>query len=97
MGTYFKRSVVIAVAAATVVAPVSVGLLNAASQGLARPKCGGRVATIVGNSRANETHGTSGADVIVGLGGHDDIEGRGGNDVCRRGDGERLTPQPARG
>lgn len=47
----------------------------------ARPKCYGKVATIVGTERDDKIVGTAGADVIVGRGGMDRIYGGGGNDV----------------
>lgn len=47
----------------------------------AKPKCMGKTATIVGNSRGETINGTKGADVIVGNGGNDVIDGKGGNDV----------------
>ncbi|MCB0873038.1 MAG: hypothetical protein KDC36_06630 [Thermoleophilia bacterium] len=54
-------------------------------------RCGGRVATIVGTSRADRLRGTRGADVIAGLGGNDTIDGLGGNDLVCAGPGNDLV------
>lgn len=53
----------------------------------ARPRCGGKRATIVGTARADEIVGTSGTDVIVARGGADTIRSRGGSDLICAGDG----------
>jgi Ca2+-binding RTX toxin-like protein len=52
--------------------------------------CGGRQATIVGNSAANSLRGTSSRDVVAGLGGRDTIRGLSGNDVLCGGAGRDL-------
>ena len=52
-----------------------------------RPKCYGKVATIVGTERDDDIVGTAKADVIVGRGGRDIINGGRGNDVLTGGDG----------
>ena len=55
------------------------------------PRCGGRVATIVGTPGRDRLRGTRRADVIVGLGGRDLIRGRGGRDIiCGRKGNDRL-------
>lgn len=46
-----------------------------------RAKCGGKRATIVGNSKRNRIRGTRRRDVIAGLGGNDVIRGLAGNDI----------------
>jgi hypothetical protein len=51
-------------------------------------RCGGLVATKVGNARANVLNGTPERDVIAGLGGNDTIRGLGGNDVLCGGKGK---------
>ena len=57
----------------------------------ARPKCGGKRATIVGTAGPNELDGTKGNDVIAGLGGVDRLRGLGGNDIiCGGGGGDFL-------
>ncbi|HYI35199.1 MAG TPA: hypothetical protein VEX39_01220 [Thermoleophilaceae bacterium] len=58
----------------------------------AKPKCGGKTATIVGTAGRNRIRGTRRADVIVGLGGNDDIVGGRGRDVICGGSGrDRLS------
>jgi RTX calcium-binding nonapeptide repeat (4 copies) len=60
-------------------------------------RCGGLVATKVGNARANVLNGTPERDVIAGLGGNDTIRGLGGNDVLCGGKGrDRLIGGPGR-
>ncbi len=55
--------------------------------GGAKPKCGGKVATIVGTPGPDRILGGRRADVIVGLGANDTILGAGGNDVICSGSG----------
>lgn len=52
-----------------------------------RPKCRGKVATIVGTPRDDDIVGTAKADVIVGGGGVDSIYGASGNDIICGGPG----------
>lgn len=52
-----------------------------------KPRCGGKVATIVGTAGKDRLRGTRRADVIVGLGGGDTITGGGGKDVVCGGPG----------
>ena len=52
-----------------------------------KPKCGGKIATIVGTAGNDVLVGTPGNDVIVGLGGNDRIRGGGGRDVICAGAG----------
>lgn len=52
-----------------------------------KPKCGGKIATIVGTSGNDTLTGTNGADVIVGLGGNDKISGGTGKDIICGGAG----------
>ena len=51
-------------------------------------RCGGRLATLVGTTRADSLEGTSGDDVIVARRGSDTINGRGGADVICGGIGD---------
>lgn len=61
------------------------------------PKCGGKVATIVGTPGPDVLRGTPGPDVIVGRGGNDVIRGRRGRDVICGGPGrDRLMGGPGR-
>jgi glucose/arabinose dehydrogenase/Ca2+-binding RTX toxin-like protein len=55
-----------------------------------KSRCGGRAASIVGTSGADDLNGTGRADVIAGLGGNDRIRGRRGNDRICGGDGADL-------
>jgi trypsin len=67
---------------------------GAQTQAPARPRCQGRVATIVAVA-GRPTVGTPGADVIVGTAGNDVIHGRGGNDIiCGGGGRDRLIGGP---
>lgn len=60
----------------------------------ARPRCRGRVATIV-TVAGRPTVGTAGADVIVGTAGSDTIRSRGGNDIiCSGGGRDRVIAGP---
>jgi Ca2+-binding RTX toxin-like protein len=63
------------------------GLVSARALTVVPPRCGGRLATIVGTSRRDTLRGTASRDVIAGLGGNDVIVGRGGNDVLCGGPG----------
>ena len=47
----------------------------------AKPRCGGRVATMVGRAKHDVLTGTRGRDVIAGLGGNDTVKGLRGNDL----------------
>lgn len=58
-----------------------------ASSDDARPKCRGKVATIVGTPKDDEIAGTAKADVIVGGGGMDRIYGGRGDDIICGGPG----------
>ena len=67
-------------AATTLAAPAS-----------AKPKCAGRVATIVGTNKGEVIRGTPKNDVIVAKGGHDIIRGGGGNDtICGNNGNDKL-------
>jgi Ca2+-binding RTX toxin-like protein len=60
---------------------------------IARPRCFGKRATIVGTAKADRMRGTKGRDVIVGLGGNDKISGLGGNDlVCGGAGSDYISP-----
>jgi Ca2+-binding RTX toxin-like protein len=73
----------ISIVVASSVALVAVFLVLPRAANAARPKCFGKLATIVGTARADVLKGTARADVIVGLGGGDTIKGLGGNDrIC---------------
>ncbi len=52
-----------------------------------RPRCLGKVATIVPGAGQTVVRGTAGADVIVGTGARENIDGRGGNDTICAGGG----------
>ncbi len=67
--------------AATVASPASA----------AKPRCQGKVATIVGTRKADKLVGTAKRDVIVAKGGADRIYGRGGNDLICAGTGNDLV------
>ena len=56
----------------------------------AKPKCQGKVATIVGTNKADRIVGTSGPDVIAALDGNDKVFGRGGNDTICGGHGRDV-------
>lgn len=73
---------------ARVLAGVAVLLTVLAPAAAAKPKCAGKVATIVGTSGDNELTGTSGRDVIAALGGDDVVDGVGGNDLLCGGPGD---------
>ncbi len=63
----------------------------------ARPKCLGKVATIVGTAGVDEIRGTKKDDVIVALGGDDFIQGKGGDDrICSGAGGDLVGPGPGR-
>jgi hypothetical protein len=72
---------------------MTVGLLATASVSAvsARPKCDGKVATIVGTNGPDRIRGTSGPDVIVAKGGKDTINGRGGRDRICGGKGKDIV------
>jgi Tol biopolymer transport system component len=56
-----------------------------------RPRCAGRIATIVATRRGATIEGTAGRDVIVGSSGDDLIRGGGGRDlICGRGGDDRV-------
>jgi DNA-binding beta-propeller fold protein YncE len=58
------------------------------------PRCGGRLATIVGDATANKLRGTAGADVIWGGGGKDEIKGgKGADRICGDVGNDRLFGQ----
>lgn len=59
----------------------SLALIATATPAVAKPTCGGKVATIVGTSRGEVIRGTLKADVIVAGGGGDTVFGRGGADI----------------
>lgn len=52
--------------------------------------CGGKLATIVGNGKANVLTGTAGDDVIAAGAGADLVRGRGGNDLICGGPGRDV-------
>jgi hypothetical protein len=80
-GDAIERATAILAAGALVAALATITLDAPASA--AKPKCGGKVATIVGTKRGEVIKGTAKADVIVARGGHDRIYGKGGNDtIC---------------
>lgn len=55
------------------------------------PRCGGRLATVVGTTSRDVLRGSRFADVIASLAGNDAIKGLGGNDViCGDGGNDRL-------
>ncbi len=57
----------------------------------AKPRCGGRVTTMVGTAKHDVIAGTRGRDVIAGLGGNDTLKGLRGNDLLCGGPGrDRL-------
>lgn len=59
------------------------------------PRCGGKVATIVGSNKPDKLIGSEFKDVIAGLGGDDKIFGLGGDDVICGGRGhDRIRPGP---
>jgi hypothetical protein len=61
----------------------SLAVATTATAVSAKPKCGGKVATIVGTSKSEVIVGTNGNDVIVAKGGNDLVRGRGGHDrIC---------------
>ena len=64
------------------------GLIAALPASAARPKCFGRVATIVGSGGDDELIGTRRSDVIVARAGNDFIFGRGGRDFICAGRGQ---------
>jgi hypothetical protein len=60
-----------------------------------KPRCAGKVATIVGTKRGERIVGTNKRDVIVARGGHDRIFGLGGNDIICAGLGnDRVVGGP---
>ena len=62
-----------------------------------RPRCAGKVATIVGTPGKDRLRGTARADVIVALGGNDVVTGLKGNDVVCGGAGnDVLSGGPGR-
>jgi hypothetical protein len=66
-------------------------LTVAAPATAAEPKCGNKVATIVGTDKGETIVGTAKADVIVALGGDDTIRGLGGADrICGGSGQDRL-------
>ena len=55
------------------------------------PRCGGKLATIVGTRGDDRLRGTDGVDVLIARGGDDVIRARGGDDrVCARGGADRI-------
>jgi len=79
-----RRAIITLISTALLVAamaPAASGVMAA------KPKCGGRVATIVGTDKAETIRGTNKVDVIVAKGGAGIIYGRGGKDVICGGGG----------
>ncbi|PVG81388.1 hypothetical protein DDE18_18035 [Nocardioides gansuensis] len=77
-------------AAALVLATAPV--LVQAPAGAAAPTCFGQKATIVGNAKANEIHGTPRRDVIAAGAGNDVIRGLDGDDLICGGEGaDRIS------
>jgi hypothetical protein len=75
----------------TVAVAASAALLLSAIAGpvsAAKPRCMGKVATIVGTKKADVIKGTKKADVIVAKGGNDTVRGQGGNDTICGGPGK---------
>lgn len=82
-----RRALILAILPPPLGAVVPVGAAEAAE----KPRCHGKVATIVGTDGSDEIKGTSGRDVIVGGAGNDEIDGRGGADViCGAGGSDEL-------
>ena len=73
--------------AASLVTALAVAASGGPATAKAKPRCGGKVATIVGTDRGEVIRGTARGDVIVAGGGHDIIYGRGGHDIICGGAG----------
>lgn len=65
--------------------------LSVPAQAARRPRCFGKLATIVGTPGRDRIQGTNGADVIVTFGGRDIVNGRGGDDRICTGRGGDLV------
>ncbi len=63
----------------------------------AKPKCAGRIATMIGTAKRDVLRGTRGRDVIAGRGGNDLLKGLKGNDLlCGGPGGDKLLGGPGR-
>jgi hypothetical protein len=82
------RHLIIAI---TTIALLALAVIPPLSTAAAKPECFGKVATIVGNKKANTIKGTRGNDVIVAKGGNDKIFGRGGKDRICAGGGRDIV------
>jgi hypothetical protein len=90
-GTTIRRTFTI-LASAALTAGLLTTALAAPASAAKKPRCAGKVATIVGTARGEVIRGTRKADVIVAKGGHDRIFGRGGNDIiCAGGGHDRVV------
>lgn len=90
MGWTWLRRTGALVASAALLASLA-AMTVAAPATAAEPKCGNKVATIMGTDAGETIVGTAQADVIVALGGNDIIRGLGGADrICGGGGQDRL-------
>ncbi len=88
------RRVVAVLAAATLTAALATSALAVDVEGAAKkpkPKCQGKVATIVGTKKADILKGTAKRDVIVARGGADRIYAKGGSDLICAGKGNDVV------
>jgi Ca2+-binding RTX toxin-like protein len=89
--TTIGRSVAIVAAAALLASLTAATLAAPTSAAKPKPRCAGKVATIVGTRKSETIRGTRKADVIVAKGGDDTVRGRGGNDtICGGGGKDKL-------
>ncbi len=86
MSEYATQRVLAVIVSAGLLASLTVTAI-AAPVSAAKPKCGGKTATILGTGKSEVIRGTAKADVIVARGGNDTIYGRGGNDIICGGAG----------
>jgi hypothetical protein len=80
------RRTIALLTSAVILASLTVAIV-AAPASAGKPRCGGKVATIVGTNKGEVIRGTRKNDVIVARGGHDRILGRGGRDIICGGPG----------
>jgi hypothetical protein len=92
---WLERDIALIVLSTLVAAALVVVQRPAEASNRERPRCHGRLATIVGNAEDNRLTGTSGRDVIWGGAGRDRIVGGAGNDViCGGPQGDDLHGGP---
>ena len=92
LGTPTGDAAVAAPTIAIVTIPAQARNTDGNGVGTTTPRCGGKVATIVGTEKRDVLRGTKRADVIVALGGDDVVKASAGDDiVCGGAGNDRLS------